>query len=709
MRPPRRPRRSAPPVRRKATCARNWPRSTRCWLWRSDTRPGPMRGCDWLVDWIKANLLAGADWNRRRLIIFTEYEDTRRWLERRLREALADTDRADDRIGVFTGATGSDRREEVKRAFNADPDAEPLRILICTDAAREGINLQTYCSDLIHFDLPWNPSRLEQRNGRIDRKLQPAKQIVCRYFRYEQREADIVLEALVRKTETIREQLGSVGQVIEDRITKRLAEGGIGRGQGAALARAIAEENDAERLARARAEMDDEERARHERLLQEQDDLRRALERSSERVGVNPEDLQRVAAAALSRAGLVLDSTRGEPVGNVATFHLNPSDPAFAKDAGWDDAFDDLRIRPRKRGERLGDWRRNAPIRSIAFEPPVLSDGRDATDVVQVHLEHRLVRRLLSRFLSQGFQSKLSRVSVIVGPGAQPRVVLMGRLAVYGAGAARLHEEVIPITAIWTEAERDRKPLRPLGESGEERTLNQLEEALRDARRSAGHGRRAHPGSRRQGYRRPRPGPGKDRGRATGDGSAQLVKRGEEEARSLSELLEQQRSRIAKAAKDFDPNQLTLDLVPEERREREADRRHWEGRLTRLERELRDEPERSAQFLRSARASAGTGRARLSLAGIGVSAMATELYRDPDLEWLDHVQPVGLVVAPSLLKELGLSPLRQTPDRHRRGRRASRTGAVQARPSGSMGLRRTGARLGGAPCRRRAGRPGHSG
>ena len=40
--------------------------------------------------------------------------------------------------------------------------------------AREGINLQTYCSDLIHFDLPWNPSRLEQRNGRIDRKLQPA-------------------------------------------------------------------------------------------------------------------------------------------------------------------------------------------------------------------------------------------------------------------------------------------------------------------------------------------------------------------------------------------------------------------------------------------------------------------------------------------------------------------------------------------------------
>ena len=57
--------------------------------------------------WIKANLLSGTAWNERRLIIFTEWEDTRRWLERRLREALADTDRADERIGVFTGATGA--------------------------------------------------------------------------------------------------------------------------------------------------------------------------------------------------------------------------------------------------------------------------------------------------------------------------------------------------------------------------------------------------------------------------------------------------------------------------------------------------------------------------------------------------------------------------------------------------------------------------
>jgi hypothetical protein len=54
----------------------------------------------------------------------------------------------------------------------------------------------------------------------------------------------------------------------------------------------------------------------------------------------------------------------------------------------------------------------------------------------------------LRRFLSQGFQSKLSRVSVIYGPGAQPRVVLMGRLAVFGAGATRLHGGGLWISAI---------------------------------------------------------------------------------------------------------------------------------------------------------------------------------------------------------------------------------------------------------------------
>jgi hypothetical protein len=171
----------------------------------------------------------------------------------------------------------------------------------------------------------------------------------------------------------------------------------------------------------------------------------------------------------------------------------------------------------------------------------------------------------------------------------------MGRLALYGAGAARLHEEVIPVTAIWSESERDRKPLRPLGDSGEEKTLNQLEEALREAVPApatavariqalvAKDSADLVPALERIAA---------DRLKAV---AAQLAKRGQEEAQSLANLLESQRTRIAKAAEKHDPAQLSLPNVAEaERREYEADRRHWVARLERLESERRTEPERIA-------------------------------------------------------------------------------------------------------------------
>jgi helicase-like protein len=106
-----------------------------------------------LVAWIRSNMTKDGRWNERRLVLFMEYEDTRRWVEKRLAEALDDL-QPDDRIASFTGSMPSDRREELKCRFNSDPEKDPLRILICTDAAREGINLQMRCHDLIHVDLP---------------------------------------------------------------------------------------------------------------------------------------------------------------------------------------------------------------------------------------------------------------------------------------------------------------------------------------------------------------------------------------------------------------------------------------------------------------------------------------------------------------------------------------------------------------------------
>ena len=150
----------------------------------------------WLLDWIRRNQCPDLPefgkrpsgptpaWNTRRMLIFTENrEGTKRYLKSTLEFAIADTERSEERIAIIDGLTNPARRREVQRRFNADPQTEPLRILIATDAAREGLNLQARCSDLFHFDLPWNPSRIEQRNGRIDRKLQPADEVSCPLFR----------------------------------------------------------------------------------------------------------------------------------------------------------------------------------------------------------------------------------------------------------------------------------------------------------------------------------------------------------------------------------------------------------------------------------------------------------------------------------------------------------------------------------------------
>ena len=73
------------------------------------------------------------------------------------------------RLQTIYGGMDTDEREQVKAAFQAHPDQSPVRILLATDAASEGIDLQNHCHLMVHAEIPWNPNRLEQRNGRIDR------------------------------------------------------------------------------------------------------------------------------------------------------------------------------------------------------------------------------------------------------------------------------------------------------------------------------------------------------------------------------------------------------------------------------------------------------------------------------------------------------------------------------------------------------------
>lgn len=135
-----------------------------------------------------------------RVLVFTRYKDTLEHLLQSLPPALSQPV-----FGVH-GEMSEREREEVLLAFSQQKQA----VLVATDVFSEGLNLQHYAARLVHYDLPWNPNRLEQRNGRIDRFGQPEPTVRLRTLYY-QRSFDVaVFKLLLEKAERIRQELGVV-------------------------------------------------------------------------------------------------------------------------------------------------------------------------------------------------------------------------------------------------------------------------------------------------------------------------------------------------------------------------------------------------------------------------------------------------------------------------------------------------------------------
>ena len=146
---------------------------------RRQGQPAPDCKAQTLIDWLKQTLKPGGKWNDERVIIFTEYRATQKWLYDLLaREGFAE----EGRLEMIYGGMPNDQREPIKAAFQAHPKQSAVRILLATDAASEGVNLQNHCSQLIHFEIPWNPNRMEQRNGRVDRHGQKADEVHIYHF-----------------------------------------------------------------------------------------------------------------------------------------------------------------------------------------------------------------------------------------------------------------------------------------------------------------------------------------------------------------------------------------------------------------------------------------------------------------------------------------------------------------------------------------------
>ncbi len=538
-----------------------------------------------LVAWIREHLCPGTPpkWNRRRVLIFTEYTDTKRYLEQQFRQAFPD---ARERVASFHGGMADDIREELKRAFNADPDRHPLRILIATDAAREGVNLQNHCADLFHFDVPWNPSRMEQRNGRIDRVLQRAPEVYCRYFFFAQRPEDKVLQALVRKTDLVQRELGSLSRVLEQRLERLLGQGIRDADE---QARQI---DDEDATPGVRQAVDDElevSRERREELSKQIEGLRSSLARSHKAIGFEETAFRDAISCAL-------ELLRAEPLKAETDAHGKPRwvfpalDAREGADPTWADTLDTLRP-VRSKEQPPWEWRKAAP-RPVVFADPGSLDA----DVVHLHLEHRVVQRLLGRFRAQGFiHDDLSRACVGQTRDPIPRVVVLGRLALYGEGATRLHDEVIAVAARWVEPDARRGALKPFGAEGETNALRLLEDALAHAR-EAGlaapvQEKLLHNAAQDMADLIPHL---EARGRELAESArADLDKRGEAEAADMVKILERQREWIqAQARKVEKEAQLTLDFDEDEKRQLDADKREWHNRLLQIPEELRTEPER---------------------------------------------------------------------------------------------------------------------
>jgi hypothetical protein len=543
-----------------------------------------------LLAWIRTHLCPAAGvprggkrpsgaWGDRRLIVFTEYGDTMRYLKRLINDAIEDTNLGDERVEVFHGGMGDEAREELQRAFNGDPGEYPVRILIATDAAREGLNLQNHCADLFHFDVPWNPARMEQRNGRIDRTLQPAPEVRCHYFVYPDRAEDAVLERLVSKVDTIQGELGSLAEVVMERIERALSRG-IRRDTGAAL-------DEAERLPDqaevARQELESQ-RSDTTSLKKDIDEARRILNRSRKVMDFQEELLHDAinVGLELARAGPL--QPLDEKIEGQQSFALPALPPS------WDHTLDSLR-RPRRRDEAEWEWRK-LPPQPVVFKPL----DRMGEERVHLHLEHPFVQRILSRFLAQGFSAQdLSRVTVVPDDRhGEPRAIAFGRLSLFGPGAARLHDELIAVAAPFRES-GDGDHLIPSGEDHlviahletlltrvaslppVPRALNErlAKQAASDFARLWGHVRdeadsKAHAASRL------------------------LLARGQKEAGDLRQILEEQRSAIEKQLS----RQLTLftsedqdkETLKAQREQIESERTDMRKRLGRIDDEIRDEP-----------------------------------------------------------------------------------------------------------------------
>ncbi len=497
-------------------------------------------------------------WNDERVVVFTEYRATQDWLH----GLLTARGLGGEQLALLHGGMDERRREHLKAAFQAPPDRDPIRILLATDAASEGIDLQMHCHRLIHYDIPFNPNRLEQRIGRLDRYLQNY-QVEVLHFVGEgwqhappgSYEGDLeYLSRVAQKIAVERRDLGSVNPVLAYAVEARI----LGRPV-IVDPLTVAPKPSASSL---RAERDLREQVRR---------LRAQLDASIGALHVAPPNVRRVVDTALALAGQppLTDLNGPDASGLVAPPDLR---------AGWERTV-----------AGLADPLSGQP-RPLTFDPDVANAHEE--DAVLAHLGHPLVAQAtrLLRSALWGGRTALHRIAAIrftPPDGASIEGVLIAvfaRLVVVGADGQRLHEEVML-------AAREVPPSgRPRRVELEQPRFSGLRAAVEGALEP--HTGRLAPEAERDlmvaRWPELEPQLAGDVGARAAERVAALgrdiARRQEQESRSTEAVFGQLRLTLESALTGPGPVQLTFDEVDqEERQQLERDRHAWEARLEGLD------------------------------------------------------------------------------------------------------------------------------
>lgn len=372
----------------------------------------------------------GTLWLNERVVVFTEYRDTLEWMLRH----LTSQGFTEDRIAVIHGGVGTEQREFVRDAFTSPPDKDPVRVLLATDSAGEGIDLQRYCHRLVNFDIPFNPSRLEQRIGRIDRYGQQETPII-RMFQPHSAASSLFeghmkqIGSVLAKVSTIRSDLGTANEVLT-RASSQDLDKSIESDVQAIVSTTASPAGEAPT---GEVRPDDGDftvrrvLAGGSKLNADLKRLMRTYEQRKKELHVTPAASERVLRHAL------LLPPASAPLSEVGS---EDTDAQVFEVPQWDGAW-------RQACAGLDTMKDPGVWRPITFDHDA---AQTQHDLVHIHMGHALLQRAARSLRAKvtTVSSAMRGVTAVVSDEVDAScVVAVARVVLLGTGGVRLHEEIL--------------------------------------------------------------------------------------------------------------------------------------------------------------------------------------------------------------------------------------------------------------------------